>query len=103
MKTEIINTSKEDDAKPIILAERTTSSQKHSAVYPMFLYNIGSNKLVLQNTLSGGKQYIIRLGINETFLDHIEYNKLKDIGFYPNGINIEAASRFAFLTFDKKE
>jgi len=51
----------------------------------------------------GGKQYIIRLGMNEIFLDHIQYNKLKDIGFYPNGLNIEAASRFAYLTFDKKE
>ena len=55
MKTEVVNTSKEDDAQPIIYSQRKTQSQKHSAVYPMFLYNIGSNKLVLQDTLKGGK------------------------------------------------
>ena len=36
-------------------------------------------------------------------MDHIMYNREKDIGFYPNGMKMEACSRFAFLTYDKKE
>jgi hypothetical protein len=49
------------------------------------------------------KQYILPLGKDETFMDHINYNIEKDIGFYPNGLNMDGTSRFAFLTFNKKD
>ena len=35
-------------------------------------------------------------------MDHIKFNREKDIGFYSNGMKMEATSRFAFLTYDKK-
>ena len=47
LKTEVKNTSKEDDALPYKIVERKTMSQRHNAVYPMMLYNIGQTKLIL--------------------------------------------------------
>ena len=36
-------------------------------------------------------------------MDHIEFKNLHDVGFYPGNLNIEACSRFAFLTLNKKK
>ena len=44
---------------------------------------------------------IYNLPENENFMDFIEYNKLKDLGFNEKGLKIEACSVFAFLTNDK--
>ena len=41
--------------------------------------------------------------VGEVFVDHIEFKKLHDVGFYPGSLNIEASSRFAFLTHNKKK
>ena len=38
---------------------------------------------------------------NENFVDFIEFNSLKDLGFNIKGLRVEACSRFAFLTLDK--
>lgn len=67
------------------------------------IYNIGLNKLVIQNTLPNGKQYIHNFPSHETFIDHVQFRKLSDIGFYPGNLSIEASSRFAFLTYDKRK
>ena len=68
----------------------------------MMLYNIGQTKLILQNTLHGGKQYVLKLPPNEIFMDHLVYNNLSDFGFYADNLNIECCSRFPYLTLDKK-
>jgi hypothetical protein len=53
--------------------------------------------------LQKGYQYIYELPKEEIFIDHIQYNKLEDIGFYPNNLKIEASSRFAFLTYNEHD
>ena len=44
---------------------------------------------------------IYNLPESESFVDFIEYNRLKDLGFNEKGLKIEACTVFAFLTNDK--
>ena len=39
---------------------------------------------------------------HEIFIAHLQFNKLEDLGFYPDKLFLEASSIFAFLTLDKK-
>lgn len=102
MKTQIRNKNKGDSAE-FDIVERKTISQRHMCVFPIMLYNIGQNKLVIQSTLKNGSQYIYNLPEEEVFVDHIEFSKLVDVGFYPGSLKIEASSRFAFLTQNKQK
>ena len=71
-------------------------------MYPVFCYNIGLYKIVIQNTLGSGTQYILELNSHEAFLSFVEFRSFDDIGFDPSGLSIEGNSHFVFLTFDKK-
>ena len=62
------------------------------------MYNLGSKKMLIQNTLGVGKSYVYELPSNEYFLDFVEYQAFQDIGFYPVNLRIEMCSNFAFLT-----
>ena len=67
----------------------------------MTMYNIGIQKLVIQTYLEKGTRMIYNLSENESFIDFIEFNKLKDLGFNSKGLKIEACTVFSFLTIDK--
>ena len=73
----------------------------HNGIFPVFMYNLGMKKLLIQDTLSCGKQYIYEIPKDETFVSHIQINKSEDISFFNNdNLKLEACSRFAFLTLD---
>ena len=57
---------------------------------------------MIQTYLEKGTRMIYNIAENENFVDFIEFNKLKDLGFHVKGLRIEACSRFAFLTLNKK-
>jgi len=61
------------------------------------------SKIIAQNTLQDGKQYVIHLPKGHTFVNFIEFNKLEDIGFFPGNLRLEPCSRFAFITLDQKD
>ena len=57
---------------------------------------------MIQTYLEKGTRMIYNIGENENFVDFIEFNNLTDLGFNVKGLRIEACSRFAFLTLNKK-
>jgi hypothetical protein len=69
-------------------------------MYPVFCYNIGLYKIIVQNTLGDGIQYILELNQHEAFLSFVEFRTFADIGFDPSQISIEGNSHFVFLTLD---
>ena len=52
-------------------------------MYPVFCYNIGMFKLVIQNTLGDGIMYIHELQNTEAFISFVDFVQFKDIGFQP--------------------
>lgn len=56
--------------------------QYHQSNFPVLCYNIGLKTIVIHNTLTCGKKYLIKLNDNDSFVGFINYNKLDDIGFY---------------------
>jgi hypothetical protein len=82
---------------------RKSISQYHSGVFPVLCYNVGLNKIIAHNTLQDGKQYVIEIQKDETFVNFIDFIKLEDIGFYPGKLRMEACSRIAFITLDQKD
>ena len=51
--------------------------------FPIFAYNIGQRKIVIQNTLQGGKTYVYELPRCEKFMCFSKVNRNEDMGFYP--------------------
>jgi hypothetical protein len=77
-------------------------SQYQQGMYPVFCYNIGLFKMIIQNTLGNGTQYVLELNQHEAFMSFVQFNTFKDIGFNPGDLDIAGNSHFAFLTFDGK-
>ena len=69
----------------------------------MIMYNIGLKKLILQQQLSSGDSHILELNKGEHFVNFIDFNDYQDIGFTTCGLQIEACSRFAYLTFNTEK
>ena len=101
MKTEVMKHSDEEGNKMVTVI-RKSISQYHKGVFPVLCYNLGLTKIVAQNTLANGKQFIIKIPDGQTFVNFVDFDKLDDIGFYPNKLRLEACSRFAFITLDQK-
>jgi hypothetical protein len=80
---------------------RTSITQRHSGHFPIFAYNIGLKKVVIQTCQGRQQQLIYELPSDETFVSFVEYKSLKDIGFYPGKLRIEMCSNFTFLTHNK--
>lgn len=99
MKTEVMKHSDEEGNKMVTVI-RKSISQYVKGVFPVLCYNLGLTKIVAQNTLANGKQFIIKIPDGQTFVNFVDFDKLDDIGFYPNKLRLEACSRFAFITLD---
>jgi len=68
----------------------------------MFVYNIGQRKIIIKNTLKGGKSFIYDIPKTDKFISFAEYNSFEDIGFYPDKLRIELCSNIVFLTQNRK-
>jgi len=62
------------------------------------VYNIGQRKIIIKNTLKGGKSHIYEMPKGEKFISFGEFNTFEDVGFYPSKLRIEMCSNFLFLT-----
>ena len=58
MKTEVMKHSDEEGNKMVTVI-RKSISQYVKGVFPVLCYNLGLTKIVAQNTLANGKQFII--------------------------------------------
>ena len=72
-------------------------------MYPMLAYNIGLNKMILQNSLGEGEQYVFTLPKNHHFLNFVKYNSFKDMDFNNAEIDTNCSCFFVFLTIDTTE
>ena len=81
---------------------RVSISQRHMGSFPIMMYNIGLQKIVIQLFIGQGNQMIYEIPPTERFVNFIDFNTFHDIGFCPNGLRIEACSKVAFLTYDKQ-
>lgn len=76
-------------------------------MYPIQAFNIGVNKIIIQNTLDIGQQYLyfINHGLqkNEMFLNFVNFDDFGDIGFDPKQANrdLDTSSHVVFLTSDR--
>jgi hypothetical protein len=84
-----------------ISVRRTSQFYQYQADFPFICYNLGDNKVILQNTLQSNKQFILNMDSDEKFLCFLEFNQFADIGFYPKSLRIECCSHFAYLTVGK--
>lgn len=82
--------------------ERETRIQEIQAKFPILAYNIGMNRLVIQNTLGKGTSFIYWISEKqeEKFFGFVEYIDLNQMGFDPSQFHIEASSQIVFLTQD---
>ena len=95
LKTQKIQSQDLQDIKSV---QRKSVNQRHSGHYPIFAYNLGLKKLMIQNTQEENRNFIYELPEQETFVSFIEYKKFEDIGFYPSNLKIEMCSNFVFLS-----
>jgi hypothetical protein len=72
---------------------RKTKIQDLSAQFPIISYNIGSQKLVILDTLMHHeRQYVYKLDPNESFVSFVQFKDLQSLGFHPENLHIEACS-----------
>jgi hypothetical protein len=104
MKTEVIDKSNvdADEKKTTTLTRRKSCIQKVESKFPTMAVSLGQSKLIFTNMLKNGKSYIFDIPKGQKFLHFVQFNNFSDIGFYPNNLNLELASLFAFITFDRK-
>jgi hypothetical protein len=81
--------------------QRKSITQRHSGHFPIFAYNIGLRKLIIQTCQGRQKQLVYELPNEEFFVSFVEYRKFEDIGFYPGDLRIEMCSNFTFLTHNR--
>lgn len=53
---------------------RKSITQKHQGHFPIFMYNLGMKKMLIQDTLGECKSYIYELPKDEQFMDFVDYN-----------------------------
>jgi hypothetical protein len=77
-------------------------NQRHYGNFPIFVYNCGLRKMIIQNNLGNeAHNYVLELPAEESFVDFVEWNKFEDFGFDPLNLKIEASSFIVFLTMVK--
>ena len=78
---------------------RTFTSSQQSSDYPFIAYNMGDNRIFLQNIQQATPQvFVLEMEPDEQFLGFVEFRNYTDIGFYPKDIRIECCSKFLFMT-----
>ena len=82
------------------VARKTSTYYQQSGDHPFLCYNLGSSKVVLQNTLKVGtkKTYILDLLPGDEFVAFVKFKSFQDIGFFTQDIRIECCSHFLFIT-----
>lgn len=85
----------------LVLKRNTSTFYQNQADLPVIAYNLGDNKICIQNTLQmvEKKMYILPLKKNEKFVCFLNFNSFEEIGFYPDeNLKIESCSHFAYMT-----
>ena len=62
---------------------RKSIKQRHKGHYPIFVYNLGLKKVVIQTCVGREKQLIYELPKNHIFVSFVDYHSFNDIGFNP--------------------
>ena len=101
LKTYVPTTTFDDRKDNYETVYRQSISQRMVSVFPMFVYNIGQRKIIVQNTLTNGRSYVYEIPHGHKFLTFGEYNNFEDIGFYPGSMRLEMCSNFVFLTQER--
>lgn len=84
------------------ISEKQSLVQEIQTSFPVFVYNIGNKKLIIQNTLKQGTSYVYTLSAYEYFFGFVEYHRLSSLGFNSSNFNIEGSSQVVFLTRNMK-
>lgn len=83
------------------LIERKTKTYYQSiGNHPYLSYNLGSSKIIIQNTLRVGakKTFILEMQDGDEFISFVKFNKFEDIGLFAEDLRIECCSHIAFIT-----
>ena len=70
-------------------------------MYPVIAYNIGDHKLVIQNSLGDGHQYLFNLPDEESFINFSQFKSFEDIGYLNDTLKLDNESNFVYLSLDK--
>ena len=84
---------------------RQTISKRFYSAYPILVFNVGFHKLIIQNTLGGGQQYLYHLDDDEEFMNFVYFTKNIDVGLNSScDVNIipPGSSMLAFITKNSK-
>lgn len=68
----------------------------------MLVYNIGYDRIIIQEILGMHNSYIYSMPENEQFFGFVKFEKVESIAFITKNLNMEASSMFVFLTKNKK-
>jgi hypothetical protein len=68
-----------------VVERKSNTFYQQQADLPCIAYNLGDNKIVLQNTYQTEekKKYILNIAEDEKFVCWLKFNQFEDIGFYP--------------------
>ena len=73
--------------------------------FPMMMYNIGMNKLLISKYIKRKEKYevMFELPNSQQFIDFVEFMNCRDLGLNVKNTEIETWCRFAYLTINRKE